>query len=88
MSILSVFSKKFYSTSSKRPNVITCARLNSYLLCGFAEVGGSRYGDQGRPVLQEHFALAHVTPDPERCQVHCKVVLLGLKKTCNLLMDF
>lgn len=53
----------------------------SYLLCGFAVVGSSRYRHQGRPVLQKHLPLTHIAPDPERCQVHSQVVLLSLKET-------
>lgn len=52
-----------------------------YLLCGFTVVGSSRYRHQGRPVVQKHLPLTHITPDPERCQVHSQVVLLGLKET-------
>ncbi len=52
-----------------------------YLLCGFTVVGSSGYRHQGRPVLQKHLPLTHITPDPERCQVHSQVVLLSLKET-------
>lgn len=57
---------------------VSFAGLQLYLLCGFAVVGCSRYGHQGRPVLQKHLPLTDVAPDPERGQVHCQVVLLSL----------
>lgn len=53
----------------------------SYLLCSFTVVGSSRHRYQRGPVLQKHLPLTHVTPDPERRQVHCQVVLLSLKNT-------
>lgn len=46
-------------------------QVKLYLLCGFAVVGNSRHGHQGRPLLQKHLPLTNITPDPECCQVHC-----------------
>lgn len=44
-------------------------------------LGYSRYRHQGWPVLQKHLSLTHITPDPERRQVHSQVVRLSLKET-------
>lgn len=72
--------------------LVTHGEEASYLLCGFAVVRSSGNRDQRRPVLQKHLPLAHVTPDPECCQVHRQVVLLSLKKgdtyTYNHSTDF
>lgn len=42
-------------------------------------VRSSGHGHQQGPVLQKHFTLTHIAPDPKCCQVHRQVVLLGLK---------
>lgn len=50
------------------------------MFCCFAMMGNSRYRHQCGPVIQKYLPFTNITPNPERGQVHCQVVLLGLRK--------
>lgn len=50
------------------------------MFCSFAMMGNSRYRHQRGPVIQKYLPFTNITPNPERGQVHCQVVLLGLRK--------
>lgn len=49
------------------------------MLCSFAMMGNSRHRYQCGPVIQKHFPLTHIAPNPECGQVDGQVVLLCLR---------